>query len=138
MSDNNTVRVRVLPNGQAVQVHPDGTTTALEDRTDWARVAAMTDQEIEANAADDPDNPALTEAELARVWTTPNLRAIRAKLRLTQEEFSEQFQLPLGTVRDWEQGVRRPNVAARVLLQVIEHHPDAVIDALAAGSLTRR
>jgi uncharacterized protein (DUF4415 family) len=35
--------------------------------TDWARVLAMTDEEIERNAADDPENPLLTAEELARL-----------------------------------------------------------------------
>ena len=36
-------------------------------RTDWARLRAMTEEEIERNAADDPDNPPLTSEELARL-----------------------------------------------------------------------
>src|SRR5688572_7559521 len=36
-----------------------------KDRTDWARVRAMTEEEIERGAANDPDNPTWTEEELA-------------------------------------------------------------------------
>jgi uncharacterized protein (DUF4415 family) len=36
----------------------------LPSRTDWARLDAMTEEEIEANAASDPDNPPWTEEEL--------------------------------------------------------------------------
>jgi uncharacterized protein (DUF4415 family) len=35
--------------------------------TDWERVRAMSDEEIERNAADDPDNPPLSAEELARL-----------------------------------------------------------------------
>ncbi len=55
---------------------------------------------------------------------------MRKKLNLTQEEFAARFHLPLGTVRDWEQGAHRPDQAARVLLTVIEKDPDGVVRAL--------
>jgi putative transcriptional regulator len=51
-------------------------------------------------------------------------------MNLTQEEFASRFGLPLGTVRDWEQGAHRPDRAAQVLLTVIANNPDAVIRAL--------
>jgi putative transcriptional regulator len=51
-------------------------------------------------------------------------------MNLTQEEFAARFGLPLGTVRDWEQGAHRPDRAAQVLLTVIANNPDAVIQAL--------
>lgn len=69
--------------------------------------------------------------ELARMrpgWT-PKL--IREHLNLTQEEFAERFAIPLGTLRDWERGARRPTGAARTLLQVIDRDPEAVLRALA-------
>jgi putative transcriptional regulator len=62
----------------------------------------------------------------------PNPRRIRTQLHLTQEQFAEQFQIPLGTLRDWEQGLKYPDSAARAFLRVIEHNPQAVIDALAS------
>lgn len=48
---------------------------------------------------------------------------------MTQEEFATRFHLPLGTVRDWEQGAHRPDKAAEVLLAVIAKDPDAVARA---------
>ena len=51
-------------------------------------------------------------------------------MNMTQEEFATRFHLPLGTVRDWEQGSHRPDKAAQVLLAVIENDPDAVARAL--------
>jgi putative transcriptional regulator len=109
---------------------PDGSTQALEDRTDWKRLDAMTDEEIEANAQADEDNPPLRSEELARMKPVPNPRAIRQRLRLTQEQFSARFHLPIGTVRDWEQGKKEPDSAAKTLLRVIETNPEAVIQAL--------
>ncbi len=60
----------------------------------------------------------------------PTVRALRKKLNVTQEEFAGRFRLPLGTVRDCEQGGRRPDQAAQVLLTVIAKDPDAVAHAL--------
>jgi putative transcriptional regulator len=131
MSESDIVRVRTLPDGTAVQVLPDGLTRPLEDRTDWARLEAMTEEEIEANALADPDNPPLTPEELARMRPVPNPRRIRERLKLTQEQFAETFEIPLGTLRDWEQGASYPDRSARTLLRVIDQDPDAVINALA-------
>jgi len=64
---------------------------------------------------------------------TPDVRSIRARLKLTQPAFAQRFGLPLGTVRDWEQGRVVPDQAARVLLAVIEADPGAVLKALRAG-----
>lgn len=130
MSESNIVKVRSLPDGTVVQVFPDGSTKPIESRTDWARLEAMTEEEIEANALADPDNPPITPEELARMRVFPHPRRIREKLQLTQEQFSERFEIPLGTLRDWEQGVSYPDRAARTLLRVIEQDPEAVAKAL--------
>lgn len=132
MSDESMIRVRKEPDGNLVQVLADGTTWPIEDRTDWAALAAMTEEEIEANALSDPDHPPLTDEELAQMHRVVSLRKIRTRLNLTQEQFAEQFHLPLGTIRDWEQGKKYPDSAARALLRVIERNPEAVIEALAS------
>ena len=130
MSESAMIRARRLPDGTVVQIMADGSTRLLEDRTDYARLAAMTEEEIEANAASDPDNPPMTDDDLARMRRVPNPREIRRRLHLTQEQFAARFQVPLGTLRDWEQGARQPEAAARTLLRVIEKNPDAVLRAL--------
>jgi putative transcriptional regulator len=90
----------------------------------------MTEEEVEANALSDPDNPPITPAQLANMRRVPNPREIRDQLHMTQEQFSAEFGLPIGTVRDWEQGLKQPDSAARTLLRVIAHNPEAVIAAL--------
>jgi putative transcriptional regulator len=129
MSESNIVRARRLSDGTVVEELPDGSTRPLPDRTDWARLEAMT-EEIEANALSDPDNPPLTPEELARMRRVPDPRRIRERLKLTQEQFAEKFEIPLGTLRDWEQRVSLPDRAAQTLLRVIEQDPEAVINAL--------
>ncbi len=130
MSESNMIRARLLADGTVVQVLPDGSTRPFEDRTDWARVDAMTEEEVEANALADEDNPPISDEELARMRPVPNPRLIRKRMHLTQEEFSVKFQRPLGTIRDWEQGKKFPDSAAKALLRVIDANPEAVIQAL--------
>lgn len=68
----------------------------------------------------------------ARIPGTIDVRALRKRLGMTQEEFSLQFGFPLGTLRNWEQGIRKPQGASRVLLTLIEGIPDQVKAALTA------
>jgi Predicted transcriptional regulator len=49
---------------------------------------------------------------------------------MTQEQFAIQFHVPLGTLRDWEQGAKYPDTAARSYLRVIEKAPQTVMQAL--------
>ena len=69
----------------------------------------------------------------AGVQVPPDVRAIRARLKLTQPVFAKRFGLAVGTVRVWEQGRAVPDQAARVLLRVIELAPETVQRAAAAG-----
>lgn len=131
MNDDTMIRVRKTDDGGVVQVLPDRSTRPIEDRGDWARLDAMTEEDIEANALSDPDNPPITDEELSRMNRAPNPREIRTRLKLTQEQFAERFHVRLGTVRDWEQGKKEPDSAARVLLRVIDRNPEAVDQALA-------
>lgn len=55
-----------------------------------------------------------------------NVSEIRQKLGVSQEVFAGQFGVSLGTVRNWEQGRRYPNGAARILLEVIDEAPELV------------
>jgi putative transcriptional regulator len=99
-------------------------------KSDWRAFDAMSEAERHRAALSDADAAPATEAQLARARRVPTVRALRKKLNLTQEEFASRFHLPLGTVRDWEQGAHRPDKAAQVLLTVIARDPDAVMRAL--------
>ncbi|MSP28412.1 MAG: transcriptional regulator [Methylococcales bacterium] len=90
----------------------------------------MTEDDIEAAAVADSDNPPLTESELKKLRRFPNPKEIRKRLKMTQPQFAAQFELPLGTLRDWEQGAREPDSAAKSYLRVIAKNPQAVIQAL--------
>ena len=67
------------------------------------------------------------------VSETVDVAAIRKKLKLSQTAFAEQYHLPVGTVRDWEQKRRSPDQAAVVLLSIIDRNPEFVAKTLAAG-----
>ena len=56
-----------------------------------------------------------------------NVRSVRVKTGLSQEEFSRTFGLPLATYRKWEQGQRAPTDASLLLLHVIDQHPKTVL-----------
>ena len=72
-----------------------------------------------------------SQVRITKISVHPvNIQLIRQKLDLTQQEFADRFQFPLATVRNWEQGRRKPEGAARVLLQMIEKHPDLVSNFL--------
>ena len=60
-----------------------------------------------------------------------NVRAIRTKLKMSQNAFAARFGISPSTLRDWEQKRRHPDGAARVLLMVIDREPEAVTRALA-------
>lgn len=117
-------------NGELVQQMADGTTRPLQSQTDWAAFDALTEEEVTAAALADPDNPPVTDAQLARGAHFPDVRALRRKLHMTQRQFAAKFRVPLGTLRDWEQGVRLPDNTARNYLHVIAKNHQAVIDAL--------
>lgn len=73
-----------------------------------------------------------TQGFVAHVPDDIDVRAIRADLGLSQDAFARRFGLSAAAIRDWEQGRRQPEQAARVLLMVIAHSPDAVDQAIAA------
>ena len=74
------------------------------------------------------------DLEPARVHLPPgsiDVRGIREKLGLSRPAFAERFGLAVSAVRDWEQGLRRPDPAARVLLMVIRRNPEVVAETVA-------
>ena len=60
----------------------------------------------------------------------PNVPQIRHHLGLTQEKFAALLGISLATLRNWEQGRRKPEGPARVLLCVAAKHPKAVLDTV--------
>jgi len=62
---------------------------------------------------------------------TIDVKKIRTRLGLSQEAFAATYGFALSAVRDWEQGRRRPERSARILLKIVQTDPEAVTRALA-------
>jgi len=99
-------------------------------KIDWRRFDAMTEAQRHRAALDDPDAQPLSEEDFRRMKRTPQAKIIRRALGLSQEDFAARYQIPLGTLRDWEQGRVEPDQAARAYLKVIAREPETVREAL--------
>lgn len=99
---------------------------------DWSRADAMTHEQVHTAAMGDRDARPMTDAEWNAAPKVPRARIIRRALGLTQEEFAARYRIPLGTLRDWEQGAAQPDQAARAYLRAIAGDPVAVYRALHA------
>jgi putative transcriptional regulator len=120
MSKTGTTRVTVKP-GDPV---PAGD-------TDWARLDAMTDEEVMAAALSDPDAQPLTPEQLAKMRRVSRVKVLRQRLGMTRAEFADAFRLPIATLLDWEQHRSIPDAPARALLLAIERDPKVMRQLLA-------
>lgn len=101
---------------------------------DWAAIDALTDEQIAAQIAANPDAaPDVSDWPIgeAMVWTPADVKAIRAKLGMSQDAFAATFGFSVAALRDWEQRRRVPRGPARALLQIIDREPEAARRALA-------
>jgi putative transcriptional regulator len=127
MSKTTTI-ARMRRDGVLVRIKPDGT----EEVMPVEPLEPMAPAEVEAAAGRDPDARPFTPEELAKVKPIPRARTLRRALGLTQEEFAARYRIPLGTLRDWEQGRSEPDQPARAYLTVIARDPEGVRRALEA------
>jgi putative transcriptional regulator len=125
MNETTTI-ARMRPDGVLVRIKPDGT----EEVMPVTPLAPMTPEDVEAAAAADPDARPFTAEELAKVRRVPRAKTLRRALGLTQEEFAGRYHIPIGTLRDWEQGRSEPDQPARAYLTVIARDPEGVRRAL--------
>ncbi|MEH2292426.1 MAG: helix-turn-helix domain-containing protein [Nostoc sp.] len=120
------ITARMHKDGTAVEVLPDGSERPFPEQP----MRPMTEEEIHAAAISDPDARPMTEAELRNARRVPRVKTMRRALKLTQEEFSARYHIPLGTLRDWEQGRTEPDQTAQAYLKVIAVNPQAIYEAL--------
>jgi putative transcriptional regulator len=135
MSKENTISASLTPDGATLQVLPGqvlpgGVTSPLPD------FAHIDEEEIHAAAG--PASPPIAPGGIAKAPRTPRVKMLRRALGLTQEEFAARYRIPLGTLRDWEQGRTEPDQPARAYINVIASDPDWVSRALARGADERR
>ncbi|MGB6941544.1 MAG: helix-turn-helix domain-containing protein [Bryobacteraceae bacterium] len=132
MSKKNTIVAKRQSDGTIVQLLADGSAKPFKNKTDWARLRAKTDEEVTAAALADPDAQPMTPEQLRKARRVPRTKTLRRALHLTQEEFAARYRIPIGTLRDWEQGRCEPDQPARAYLAVIAHDPEGVQRALQA------
>ena len=130
MSKRTTIVKAVKRHGKLYRELPDG----REELMEIPPSRAMTEAEIVAAALNDPDNPPISSLPPGRYRRLPRSWGIRRRLGLTQEQFAHKFHIPVGTVRDWEQGRVEPDHAAKAYLKVIAHNPDLVLEALGTSA----
>jgi putative transcriptional regulator len=121
-----TITARMHKDGTVVEVLPDGSERPFPEQP----MRPMTEEEIHAAALSDPDAFPMTEAELRNARRVSRVKTMRRSLRLTQEEFAARYHIPLGTLRDWEQGRSEPDQTAKAYLKVIAANPEAIYQAL--------
>jgi putative transcriptional regulator len=97
---------------------------------DRAKMDATTEDDIRRHAIEDGEDP---DAPLAHHELTIPARAVREKLGLSQEAFAKALNIPVGTIRNWEQNRVKPDPAARALLLILYRHPKVALDALRAA-----
>ena len=102
---------------QRLRLKADGRIVELRDGQEFPLVPAM---------------PVAAPIGIAlQAATSPAVRDLRRRARLTQLEFAARLGVPVETIRNWEQGKRMPRGPARALLAVIAHAPETVFAALA-------
>lgn len=87
-----------------------------------------------AHARGDKSRGRLTRVRVPDI----DVATVRGKLGLSQDDFAAPFGVSVGTARNWDQGRRRPEGPARVLLTVIDKAPRTVMDALGVGRPGRK
>jgi putative transcriptional regulator len=112
------LRVRLKADGRIVEILPDGSEHPLP-----RRLAAIAEQMRGGRA---------TAGDAAYA------RGVRARTGLTQAEFAARIDVPLETVRNWEQGKRSPRGPARALLKLIDKAPDVAFAVLGTDSGQRK
>lgn len=73
--------------------------------------------------------------ETINIDPTPasKIKEIRKRYSKSTKAFEKRFGIPASTMNNWEQGRRKPDPAARLLLKVIDQSPDAVERAVQAA-----
>jgi putative transcriptional regulator len=91
---------------------------------DWRRLDALTDEEITAAALKDPDNPPLTDEQLAQFRRPALSMKVRLKLHMGRESFAATYGIPLETLVAWERHTVEPTAVELAYLRLIEREPE--------------
>ena len=91
-------------------------------RVETDRIDATTDRDIQVQIERDNDEAMADMGEY--------IRGVRARVGMTQREFSDRIGISVDTLRNWEQGRRFPTGTARALLRIIDKAPEVAVHAL--------
>lgn len=91
---------------------------------DWARLDAMTDEEIKAAALSDPDAQPISLERLAAAPTQSRAKAVRQRLHMGRETFASRYGIPLDTLTAWERHKAEPTPAEVAYLNLIAREPE--------------
>jgi putative transcriptional regulator len=124
-------RLRLKADGRIVELR-DGREFPLAPSMPFAAPARTSAAPATTSVAPARRTAALATTTVALAMaTSPVVRDLRRRARLTQQEFAARLGVPVETIRNWEQGKRMPRGPARALLAVIAHAPETVFAALA-------
>lgn len=105
-----------------VKLDPTLPASFPKGRVDKRRLETASEQDIAQQQRIDNDDAMQDAARFAR--------HVRKRLGLTQLEFSKRIDVSLDTIRNWEQGKRRPTGAAKALLKVLDKAPETALKIL--------
>ena len=100
-------------------------------KVDWARIDSTTEEELRQYEIEDRAEIDFVPGRSYVVWEfpIPDVRALRERLGLTQNDFALRYALSLRTVQQWEQDRAIPDQPAKMLLKAIEFDPECVARA---------
>ena len=107
---------------ERMRIDPAALAARTAGRVDPGRLDATTEADIVRHAAADEAQAMQDAARFAR--------RVRKRLGLSQAELSDRIDVPLETIRNWEQGKRSPTGAAKALLKVLDRAPEMALAAL--------
>ena len=105
-----------------VTVDPEKKQTLPKGRVDYSALDGVTEADLASQKREDDAEAMQDVARFAR--------RVRRRLGLTQVEFARRIDVPHETIRNWEQGKRRPTGAAKTLLRVLDKTPETALRAL--------
>lgn len=103
---------------------------AASPAVDRTRLDATTEVDILRHMVEDGEDP---DGHPAPGRLVVPAATVRAQLGMTQPQFASLIGIPLGTLRNWEQGRGTPDAAARALFLILAREPKAALRALRAA-----
>jgi putative transcriptional regulator len=103
---------------------------AIEGMVDRAKLDATTEDDIRRHVIEDGEEP---DAPVPPGRMVVLAGSVRRQLGMTQPQFAKLIGVPLGTLRNWEQGHGMPDAPVRALFIILSREPEAALRALRAA-----